>query len=92
MNWLKIMQTRKITSNRLDLSITQLLCFTSTPALMYFAFRAVAMHATTTIEVVIGLLGSVVAGLLFVVIGLLLPLASQVWRGSRIEHTIDGQS
>jgi len=92
MNQLKIMLTRKITSNRLDLSITQLICFTSAPTLMYFVFRAVAMHATTTFEVVVGILGAIVAGLLFVVIGLLLPFALKAWRGSRIAHSIDGQS
>lgn len=65
----------RISSEALDTRIAQGACFATAPALLLVAVYAVRRHATTPGEVVVGLLAVTAACLLYVVLGLVLPLA-----------------
>ena len=80
MSWLMLLVQRKITSDRLDLLIAQLVCFAAGPVLLYFGVVAAERHATTAGELAIGVMAAVILCLLVIIIGLLMPLASPAWR------------
>jgi hypothetical protein len=68
---------RRVASEDLVVRVAQGACFAAGPALLLVALRAVARLAGTPGEALLGVLAGVVAALLLVLIGLVLPLAAR---------------
>jgi hypothetical protein len=65
----------RLCSDATAIRLTQGFCFAAAPVLLFTAWTVVARHASTTGEIINGLLASSAVTLLVVVLGLALPLA-----------------
>ena len=72
----RVLQMR-LSSERFDVRLGQLLCFTAGPALLVVALVGLARLALTPGEAFIGVLASVAVALLLVILGIVLPLAAK---------------
>jgi hypothetical protein len=72
----RVLQTR-LSSERFDVRLGQLVCFGAAPALLVVAFVGLGRLALTPGEAFIGVLGSVAVALLLVILGIVLPLAAK---------------
>ena len=66
----------RLSSERFDVRLGQLLCFAAGPALLVVALVGLGRLALTPGEAFIGVLASVAVALLLVILGIVLPLAS----------------
>ena len=82
MTWWKSIATRKLTTDQQDVLIGQCLFYATVPLFFSFGVIAVSRNATTTGELTIGILATVCASLLFLLVGLCLPMASSEWRAA----------
>ena len=67
----------RLSSERFDVRLGQLLCFAGCPALLVVALGGLERSALTPGEAVIGVLASVAVALLLVILGIVLPLAAK---------------
>ena len=66
----------RLSSERFDVRLGQLLCFAAGPLLLVVALGGLARLALTPGEAFIGVLASLAMALLLVILGIVLPLAS----------------
>ena len=69
---------KRLSSERFDVRLGQLLCFAAGPALLVVALGGLARLALTPGEAFLGVLASVAVALLLVILGIVLPLASKM--------------
>jgi len=67
----------RLSSERFDVRLGQLLCFAACPTLLVVALGGLERSALTPGEAVIGVLASVAVALLLVTLGIVLPLAAK---------------
>jgi hypothetical protein len=67
----------RLSSERFDARLGQLLCFAASPALLVVGLGGLARLALTPGEAFIGVLASLAVALLLVILGIVLPLASK---------------
>jgi hypothetical protein len=72
----RVLETR-LSWERVDVRLGQLLCFAAAPALLVVALVALGKVALTPGEALIGVLASAAVALLLVILGVVLPLAGK---------------
>ena len=77
----------RLSSERFDVRLGQLLCFAAGPALLVVALGGFARLALTPGEAFLGVLASVAVALLLVILGIVLPLASKMPPNQTLQPT-----
>ena len=77
----------RLSSERFDVRLGQLLCFAAGPALLVVAIGGLASLALTPGEAYLGVLASVAVALLLVMLGIVLPLAAKAPPNQTLQPT-----
>jgi hypothetical protein len=78
---------KRLSSERFDVRLGQLLCFAAGPALLVVALVGLGRLALTPGEAFIGVLASLAVALLLVMLGIVLPLAAKAPLNQTLQPT-----
>jgi len=74
MSFLRRLLVSRVTPDCFDVRIGQYVCYAAGPALLAVALNGIARIAPTRMEAILGVLASIAVAMLFILLGIVMPL------------------